>query len=379
MKAQFLTALFVIAMTTNPFVWGEAVESFGDGDFTSNPAWTGDVSSWEIVADSDVAAGASNSNTLRLAYGVSESGQQFLATQRMGSWGTEQSWSFWMGRRNQAATNSNYSIVWLWASTPNLTGADVHGYRVRFGDNTDDDNIFLEREDGNFSSVSIITSEGAVPNGLTDFGFLVRVTRTSDSVWTLYTSLLPTASGEGAVATTVPTVENTSVFQGIVTDAAYTDFADGYWGVAAVHSSAENPRSAAEFDQFYFEISGDASLPVELSQFTATRTEAGVRLRWRTESEINNLGFWIYRSDRRDGDFVKVNATMIPGAGTSGASNVYEFIDTTVEDDGTYYYYLEDVALDGSASRSRMIQLRGAFTLDGKLVLTWGRLKRERQ
>jgi len=372
MKLLCLVATVFALVISVATVWSKVADTFSDGDFTNSPAWTGDVDSWAIMADSDVAAGASGTNTLRLSYGTSESGQQYLVTQRTGSWGVEQTWAFWLGRRNQAATASNYSVVWLWADNPNLVSPDVRGYRVRFGDNSDDDNIFLERLDGDSTSTPLIVSDGAVPNGITDIGFLVRVTRTSDSNWTLYTSALPSTGGDGLTAQAVPSVENTAIFQGAVNDSTFTGFDDGYWGVVAVHTSAENARDGAEFDQFHFSTSSDTSLPVTLSQFTATRTIDGVQLRWRTESEVNNLGFWIYRSDRRDGTFEKVNPTIIAGAGTSGASHTYTFLDAQVEEGVTYFYYLEDVAFDGSTSQSRLIQLGSP---NGRRLVTWASLK----
>ena len=80
----------------------------------------------------------------------------------------------------------------------------------------------------------------------------------------------------------------------------------------------------------------DTSLPVELASFTATYTENGVLLRWRTESETNNLGFWIYHSDQIDGEYVRITPVMIRGAGTTAAAQNHEFIDTAAED-GTMY------------------------------------------
>ena len=48
-------------------------------------------------------------------------------------------------------------------------------------------------------------------------------------------------------------------------------------------------------------------LPVTLSHFRAERTEEGVVLKWTTESEVDNAGFYIYRSETKDGDFKVVN------------------------------------------------------------------------
>jgi len=242
------------------------VESFTDGNFTANPVWGGTTSTWQIVASSDVAAGAANSSTLRLNVTSGVSGTQYLQTQRTSAWGTSQSWSFWLGRRAQAATSANYSVVWLWANETNLTSSTVDGYRVRFGDDSGGDNIVLQSIT-NGTATDILTSTGTAPNGLTDIGFMVRVTRTSGSVWTVYTSTLPTTSGAGAIATAIPTAANTPVSQGSVTNSTYTNFSNGYFGFMAVHSSGTNARSGAEFDQMYFDTS--SSSPLGKSAFIA--------------------------------------------------------------------------------------------------------------
>ncbi|MBS4029759.1 MAG: fibronectin type III domain-containing protein [Ignavibacteriales bacterium] len=235
------------------------IETFADGNFTASPAWGGNTTAYQVVTSSDVAAGATSSNTLRLNYTTASAGTRYLRTQRTATWGTSQSWSFWIGRRAQAATVANHSIVWLFGNNSNLTASGVDGYRVRFGDDTGDDNIVLQVVTNN-AATDIITSSGTVPNGLTDIGFMVRVTRTSGNVWTLYTSTLPTTSGSGAIATTQPTAANTSINQGSVTNSAYTTFTNGYFGFMAVHSSGADARIGAEFDQLYFDISSSSPM-----------------------------------------------------------------------------------------------------------------------
>ncbi len=235
------------------------IETFADGNFTSNPVWGGHTTSWQVVTSSDVGAGATNSNTLRLNYTTASASTRYLRTQRTATWGTSQSWSFWIGRRAQAATNANHSIIWLFGNSSNLTSSGVDGYRVRFGDDTGDDNIVLQRVTNN-SALDIITSSGTVPNGLTDIGFMVRVTRTSGNVWTLYTSTLPTTSGSGAVATAQPSAANTPISQGSATNSTYTNFTNGYFGFMAVHSSGADARTGAEFDQLYFDTNSSSPL-----------------------------------------------------------------------------------------------------------------------
>ena len=74
----------------------------------------------------------------------------------------------------------------------------------------------------------------------------------------------------------------------------------------------------------------ETPLPVTLLHFRAEHTEAGVLLKWTTESELDNAGFYIYRSQSKDGEFKVVNPTMIQGAGTTGERNEYRWTDTTI-------------------------------------------------
>ena len=97
------------------------------------------------------------------------------------------------------------------------------------------------------------------------------------------------------------------------------------------------------------------SLPVELSSFTATTSDGTVTLRWRTESEVNNIGFAIYRSNVKDGQYTKIG--WMNGAGNSAMPNDYQFLDKQVEAGKTYFYYLEDVDVAGERDKSDIIQI----------------------
>jgi len=101
----------------------------------------------------------------------------------------------------------------------------------------------------------------------------------------------------------------------------------------------------------------EITLPVELSVFTAKFEAGTVRLRWRTESETGNLGFNIYRSDTKDGKYVKVNAVLIKGAGTDATPHNYSFTDEDVVKGFTYYYYIEDADFSGKTNKSHIIEV----------------------
>ncbi|MCX5905388.1 MAG: hypothetical protein NTV89_18395 [Proteobacteria bacterium] len=102
---------------------------------------------------------------------------------------------------------------------------------------------------------------------------------------------------------------------------------------------------------------------IELASFTATPKKREIILEWETASEINNAGFNIYRSESENGAYTKINAALIPtkGSTTQGAS--YEFVDTAVKNRKTYYYKLEDIDLNGTAT------MHGPVSATPRLIL----------
>ena len=119
-------------------------------------------------------------------------------------------------------------------------------------------------------------------------------------------------------------------------------------------------------------------LPVQLSSFRPVRDKATseVTIRWITQSELNNAGFNILRSEARVGPYTVVNVKgIIPGHGTTSEKHVYEWKDTTAKPNVVYYYQIEDVSLDGKRTRLATTHLRGNVAAGGKLTTTWGDLK----
>ena len=117
--------------------------------------------------------------------------------------------------------------------------------------------------------------------------------------------------------------------------------------------------------------------PVMLSHLRADWTDAGIIVEWTTASELNNAGFNILRSQTRKGAFVKVNPTLILGAGTTSEQNTYTWRDTTAQSNVAYYYRIEDVSFDGTHQRSVAVQMRGHLSANGKFLQTWADLKRQ--
>ena len=120
------------------------------------------------------------------------------------------------------------------------------------------------------------------------------------------------------------------------------------------------------------------ALPVELSHFRPARNKdtGAVVITWSTQSELNNAGFFIKRSQQRDGEFKVINATMIAGAGTTSEKQFYTYNDTTAQPNVVYYYQIEDVSLDGNRQTlTNGIRLKGHVSVAGKLTTLWGDLK----
>ncbi len=86
---------------------------------------------------------------------------------------------------------------------------------------------------------------------------------------------------------------------------------------------------------------------VELVSFEAIGLASGIRLKWVTATETENLGFELYRSTRKDGGYVKITSKLIPGAGNCQERRAYSYDDEEVSFDSTYYYRLADVDFSG--------------------------------
>jgi|GEM_PF-3027389 len=95
----------------------------------------------------------------------------------------------------------------------------------------------------------------------------------------------------------------------------------------------------------------DEPLPVSLSSFNVQSMESGVVLNWATESETNNLGFDVLRSDSENEGYEVIssyqNNTELEGQGNSLERNEYAYTDQWVIEGQTYWYRLVDIDFTG--------------------------------
>ena len=116
-------------------------------------------------------------------------------------------------------------------------------------------------------------------------------------------------------------------------------------------SSTGNVDTIYIDDMTYTNIISDSPLPVELSLFTVSAGNRFANLKWSTESEMNNLGFIVLRSNEEDGEYTELASYTyfdeLKGAGTTSKKNHYQFKDETVFNGETYWYKLCDVDVNG--------------------------------
>ncbi len=75
-----------------------------------------------------------------------------------------------------------------------------------------------------------------------------------------------------------------------------------------------------------------------------------VTVEWSTASELNTAGFNLYRSNNKDGSYVRINPELIPASTDLLIGGSYVFTDTHVSAGRTYYYRLEEIETNGATS-----------------------------
>ena len=75
--------------------------------------------------------------------------------------------------------------------------------------------------------------------------------------------------------------------------------------------------------------------------------DPGVLIQWNTASEVETVGFNLYRSDVEEGPFEQINQAIIPASSDPFTGSSYSYRDYDTEAGNTYYYKLEDVSING--------------------------------
>jgi hypothetical protein len=214
-----------ICLLITQFSVAQVVDDFSDGDFTSNPVWSGDVANFEVNA----------SFQLHLDAPV-VADESYLSTSSTSINNT--AWEFFV-QFDFNPSSANFAKVYLVSDQANLKGS-LNGYFVKIGNTADE--ISLYKQTGTTETEIIDGLDGRVSQATVTAR--VRVTRDLTGNWEL---LSDTTGG------------STFFSEGIVTDVTYTSTT--FFGVDCKYSSTRS-------DKFYFDdigvgvIVGDTASPL---------------------------------------------------------------------------------------------------------------------
>jgi hypothetical protein len=154
---------------------------------------------------------------------------------------------------------------------------------------------------------------------------------------------------------------------------AATQFSNGAATATYTAGLVAGPGSAdATADSQTVTANFNVPLAVLLAGFSAEGQSDRVLVSWETVSEASNLGFNLWRGLAPDGPDTQLNPNLIPSQGpgsTQGYS--YQWIDQADLTTGaTYYYWLDDVDVNGVTTRHGPV----SATLAAPTAVTLGEL-----
>ena len=115
--------------------------------------------------------------------------------------------------------------------------------------------------------------------------------------------------------------------------------------LGALSGSPEKPSAVAPPA-----LASQAAAPAPAAPVVGRPGDLWARLTWEVRQEQETYGYLVYRSDRREGPFRRVNRDIVR-VSRGAESHVYSYVDETVAPGHTYYYYLESIGRGGTKSR----------------------------
>jgi hypothetical protein len=110
-----------------------------------------------------------------------------------------------------------------------------------------------------------------------------------------------------------------------------------------------NPPTRSVSAYFAFSSGDSSTLPVTLSSFNAVNMQNNqINILWSTESETNLSGYHIFRAENDTYEnAIRISSQIIQPNNCCSTSN-YSFIDSEIENNKTYYYWLSSFEMNGS-------------------------------
>ncbi|WP_301929236.1 lamin tail domain-containing protein [Ferruginibacter sp.] len=196
-------------LCTHLITHAQISENFSDGDYTSNPVWTGNGGDWIVNPSGQL---QSNNTVINRSFFITTPNTLAVNAQ----------WDFYINL-TFATSGANYTDVYLVSTSGNLEALDNAGYVVRIGNTADE--ISLYRKDaGNATAVKIIDGVDGAVSSSSNNKIKIKVTRDAANNWILNRDM----TGAGTNYFTEGTVSDanitTSSFFGILVKQSTASF-----------------------------------------------------------------------------------------------------------------------------------------------------------
>lgn len=199
-------------------------DDFSDGNFTTNPTWTGTTGDFIV------------NNEQRLQLNAANPGQSFLSTAYTPQSLNNKEWNIWV-KQDFSGSGSNHTRIYLSSITPDLShsgssSTGALGYYLLLGEAGPDDPIRLMR-DGEAGTAPVEVAEGSAGLVAEPFEIRIRVVRDNLGNWSIF------AAPDGGTG---------YLFEGQGFDDTYS--ISGHFGLLCNYTASNVDRF--EYDDVYF-------------------------------------------------------------------------------------------------------------------------------
>jgi len=163
MKKLFSVFLLLLSISVN----AQVTDDFSDGDFTSNPAWTGDVTYFKVNTSYELQLNSTGDNTSALATACTMADSM--------EWNIKVKLSF-------SPSDNNNARIYLVSNQSDLK-ANLNGYYLKLGETGSNDAIELVKQAGNVHTSLCRGTSGLLANAFT---IRIRVIRDHFGNWSIY-------------------------------------------------------------------------------------------------------------------------------------------------------------------------------------------------
>lgn len=159
--------LFLFLLLLPATVFSQLSDDFSDGDFTQNPAWTGNSDQFTVNISRQLQLNSAGEGLSQLVTPFTSDGLI--------------EWRIWV-RLNFAPSDNNNAKIYLVSDNANLT-EPLNGFYLKLGEGGSADAIELYRQSGTVNSLICRGADGLIAAA---FAIRVRVLRTEEGAWSVF-------------------------------------------------------------------------------------------------------------------------------------------------------------------------------------------------